>query len=115
MMMKKWVCLVVSVLCLCRVQAEMRIWSDKKGNTIEAEFMSMMGSKVVLKTPQGKTIKVPAAGLSDADKKYLSENIPPKIKIEVDVDKDRETLSSYSSEYGTYGYERKARKRLAAT
>lgn len=70
--------------------------------------MGIMGTKVVLKTPEGKTLKVPASGLSEADKKYLASNIPPKLKIEVDVDKDRETLASYSSTYGTYGYERKA-------
>lgn len=88
--------------------SEMRIWSDKKGNTVEAEYVQIIGSKVVLKTREGKTLKVPASGLSAADKKYLADNIPPEISIEVDVDKDRDTLESYSSEYGTYGYERKA-------
>lgn len=88
--------------------AEMRIWSDKKGNTIEAEYIKIIGAKVVLKTAEGKQLKVPVSGLCDADKDYLASTIPPKIKIEVDVDKDRDTLSSYSSEYGTYGREQKA-------
>lgn len=89
------------------VQAEMRIWADKKGNTIEAEFINIMGNKVVLKTPDGKIHKVPKAGLCANDQKYLAANIPPTLKISVDVDKDRDTISSYSSTYGTYGSETK--------
>lgn len=88
--------------------ADMRIWTSIKGDTIEAEYVNIIGTKVALKTQNGKTIKVPMAGLSDADHDYLKELIPPKIKIDVDVDKDRDTVSSYSSTYGSYNYERKA-------
>ena len=107
-MKQKWVCLMISLFCLCNVQAEMRIWSDKKGNTIEADYINIIGSKVALKTQEGKNIKVPISGLCDADRKYLAEIIPPKIKIEVDTDKDRDTVDSYSSSYGSYNYERKS-------
>lgn len=86
----------------------MRIWSDQKGNTIEAEYVNIFGTKVVLKTVDGRQLKVPMAGLSEADKEYLASAIPPKIKIGVNVDKDRDTISSYSSDYGTYNYERKS-------
>jgi len=96
------------LLCLSSGIAEMRIWSDKKGNTIEAEFVNIFANKVVLTTKDGRQLKVPMSGLSEADIKYLSAAIPPKIEITVDVDKDRDTVSSYSSDYGTYNYERKA-------
>jgi hypothetical protein len=87
---------------------EMRIWTSIKGDTVEAEYISIMSGKVVLKRPDGKQLKVPASGLCVADRDYLASMIPPKIKIDVDVDKDRDTLTSYSSDYGSYNYERKA-------
>ncbi|MDF7799372.1 SHD1 domain-containing protein [Pontiellaceae bacterium B1224] len=97
--MKKYlVALCVLMGLTFSVSAEMRIWSDKKGNTIEAEYVSVIGSKVVLKTPEGKTLKVTMSGLSAADKKFLASSIPPTIKIDVDIDKDEEKMhdSGYS-------------------
>jgi hypothetical protein len=91
--MKKYIAVICVLMGLAfSVSAEMRIWSDKKGNTIEAEFVSIMGSKAVLKTPEGKTLKVPVSGLCAADKKFLASSIPPTIKIKVDVDNDEEKL-----------------------
>lgn len=98
-MMKKSISIILILIGISTwAQAEMRIWSDKKGNTIEAEFVSVIGSKVVLKTPEGKTLKVTMSGLSAADKKFLASSIPPTIKIDVDIDKDEEKMhdSGYS-------------------
>lgn len=97
--MKKYIAVVCVLLGLSfAVSAEMRIWSDKKGNTVEAEFISILGDKVVLKSPKGKVLKVPMSGLSAADKKFLASSIPPTIKIEVDIDKDEKKMhdSGYS-------------------
>ena len=91
---------------LFSAQAEMRVWTDKAGNTIEAEYVNTFSGKIMLLTPEGKQLKVPASGLSAADREYLATAIPPTIKIEVKVDKDRDTLASDS--IGSYDYERKA-------
>ena len=40
----------------------------------------------------------------------MANKVPPKIKIDVSIDKDTDTLRSYSSDYGTYGYVEKAQK-----
>lgn len=77
--------------------AETRIWTDKKGNTIEAEFVNLVAGKVILKTTKGKQIKVPQNGLSSADQKFLENAIPPDIDIDVNIDNDSEKISeSYS-------------------
>lgn len=78
--------------------AELRIWTSRKGDTIEAEFVSIIGTKAVLKTTEGKVLKIPMSGLSAADKKYLADSIPPTIAIDVDVDKNEEKMhdSGYS-------------------
>jgi len=70
------------------VHAEMRIWTSRKGDSVEAEYVKMSGNKVVLKTAAGKTLRVPAEGLCDDDREYLAHAaaVPPKIQIEVDED-----------------------------
>lgn len=73
-----------------QVHAEMRTWTSVKGDTIEAEFIKKTGNTVILKTSQGKQLKIPASGLSKADHEYLLGAIPPKIKITVKVDVDRD-------------------------
>ncbi len=107
-MKKSSLVVFVVFLGLITASAEMRIWTSKKGDTIEAEYVNIIGSKIVLKTSAGKQLKVPMSGLCQADMDYLASAIPPKMKLTVDVDKDRDTLSSYSSTYGTYNYEEKA-------
>lgn len=77
-------------------RAEMRIWSDKKGNSIEAEFVNFFSGKVVLKTTAGKQFKVPVSGLSAEDQKYLKNVVPPTIGIEVAMNRETKILSSSS-------------------
>ncbi len=85
--------------------AEMRTWTDKKGNSIEAEFVSIFSGKVVLKTASGKQVKVPQSGLSAKDQKYLENAIPPTIEIDVFIDKESKQISSDG-----YGYSRRREK-----
>ena len=81
--------------------AEMRIWTSIKGDTIEAEYVQMFGgNKVVLKTSEGKILKIPVDGLCAKDGEYLASVVLPKIDIKVDVDKDR------NKEFATSGYKR---------
>lgn len=82
--------------------SQARVWTSNKGDTIDAEYVKMFGNKVVLKTNEGKTLKVPVAGLCVDDRKYLASIIPPKIDIGVNVDIDSNTETSGSS------YERKS-------
>ncbi len=93
---------VFSVLRVGVSCAESRIWTSKKGDAIEAEYVKMFGDKVVLKTNKGKTLKVSVAGLCAADREYLASVVPPRIEVIVDVDVNRETESS------GYSYERKS-------
>lgn len=90
--MKKGVRELCLVLCLgvFHANAEMRTWTSVKGDTIEAEYVSMFGGKVVLKTSEGRQLKIPLTGLCDADHEYLIGAIPPKLEITVDVDVDRD-------------------------
>lgn len=70
--------------------AEMRVWTDRNGNSQEAQFIQMAGSKVMLETADGKRITVPKKGLCDEDLEYLSNAVPPTLKIDVDVNLDRD-------------------------
>ena len=63
------------------VFGEIRTWSDKNGNTIEAEYVNSMSGKVILKDVKGKSYKLDPAKLSDADRLYLSTSIPPRIEL----------------------------------
>ncbi len=85
----------LSILWVGVSHAEMRIWTSKKGDTIEATYVRIFaGGKVVLKTSDGRELKIPIDGLSAKDQDYLASLIPPQIKISVDVDTDIDTEQS---------------------
>jgi len=95
-----WCAVFLSILWAGVSHAEMRIWTSKKGSTIEAEFVTVSGDKVILKKLSGKTVKVPISGLIEADREYLASTIPPKIKLSVDVDIDKS--KPYESEWSVH-------------
>jgi hypothetical protein len=75
---------------------EMRIWTSKKGDAIEARYVRQFaGGKVVLKTSDGRELKIPVSGLSSRDQDYLASLVPPKLKINVDVDTDTQKVNEY--------------------
>lgn len=77
---------------------KMRTWTSKKGDTIEAMFVrTFAGGKVILKTSDGKDLKIPVSGLSVKDQEYVASLVPPKLKINADFDADSETARE--SEY----------------
>ena len=76
------------LLCTFAQAGAFRTWSDKKGNTIKAEFVRWSGTKVMLKTEEGRELAVPADGLSPADQEYLAKIVPPEMEITVDKDID---------------------------
>ena len=58
-----------------------RIWTLSSGKTIEAEFITTMGGKAVLKSLKGRNAKVPLTDLSEDDRKYIRMSMPPKLDI----------------------------------
>ncbi|QBG46316.1 hypothetical protein EGM51_02460 [Verrucomicrobia bacterium S94] len=58
-----------------------RIWTFRSGKTIEGEYVSSIGDKVVLKSTRGKQIKVPAADLSGEDLEFIALANPPTLDI----------------------------------
>ena len=105
-MKNRWIgILIIVAVGAGSALAEMRMWTDKKGNSIEAEFVKVFSGKVILKTADGKQIKVSQSGLSKKDLEYLKNAIPPKIDIKVDVDKENKQTDSDG-----YGYSRRKQK-----
>ncbi len=60
----------------------MRTWHLVKGNTFEAEFMTMVAGKAVLKDPRGRQRKIPIGQLSEADRKHIELARPPRFNID---------------------------------
>lgn len=63
---------------------EMRTWTSRAGQTMEAEYVRDSMGKVWLKTPSGKVKNIPVSGLSQADQDYINLSRPPKLEITVD-------------------------------
>lgn len=88
---------VAAVFGLCdTARADMRIWTSRKGDSVEAEYVKMYGNKVVLKTADGRTLRVPAEGLCDDDQEYLAHAaaVPPQLEIKVadKVDRQKDSM-----------------------
>lgn len=94
-------CLIIlsMLFALESAVAEMRIWTDEKGKTIEAEFVRTTGDKVVLKQQDGKEIQVSLDTLSEKDRRFAILQAPPRIDISVSTDVDRSNKSGPSN-YG---------------
>lgn len=86
---RKWILVILGCSVCGLAIAEMRIWEDKKGNTLEAEFQCVVSGKVVLKDRKGKDYKLSVSSLSAKDRKYLETKLPPKVKIEFKKKQDR--------------------------
>ncbi|MDF7823422.1 SHD1 domain-containing protein [Pontiellaceae bacterium B12227] len=61
--------------------SKLRIWTMKSGKTTEAEYVSTIGDKVVLKSSRGKQIRIPAVEMSQEDLKFISLSNPPEFNI----------------------------------
>lgn len=57
--------------------SKMRVWSMDSGKTLEAEYISKIGDKIVLKTARGKQVKIPVADFSEDDLVYIQIANPP--------------------------------------
>lgn len=78
---------------LSAARAELRIWTDQNGKTIEAEHVRTLSGQVVLRLTDGSEIRVSLDALSDLDRKYAVLQSPPKLTIQVSADADRSNTS----------------------
>jgi hypothetical protein len=89
--MKKQIGLAVfSLVMLQAAFAEMRIWTDRKGKSIEAEFVRTTSDKVVLRQSDGVELSASLDTLSEKDRRYAILQAPPSIDITVSINVDRE-------------------------
>lgn len=73
----------LSVLLCSAAQAELRTWTDSRGNTIEAELLENMNGTVTLAREDGQETHISISNLSAQDQKFVLVNTPPKIDISV--------------------------------
>jgi len=62
-------------------QSRLRVWTLKNGKTTEAELVTQMGDRLVLKTARGKVTKVPLSNFSAKDLHLIDLLNPPDLKI----------------------------------
>jgi len=60
----------------------MRTWTFANGEKLEAEFITVIGGKVVLKNSRGKQKKIPMDQLSEEDRRYVELIQPPVFNID---------------------------------
>jgi hypothetical protein len=58
-----------------------RLWTLASGETVEADFLSHVGDRIMLKTPSGRQVKVDFVSLSDADREYIELSNPPHFNL----------------------------------
>lgn len=58
-----------------------RLWSTESGKTFEAEYISVMGDQVVLKSLKGKQVRMPYLELSKDDREFIELSNPPEFKM----------------------------------
>ena len=73
----------LSTLLCAAAQAELRTWTDSRGNKIEAELLENMNGEVTLLREDGREAHISISNLSANDQKYGLVNRPPKIDIQV--------------------------------
>lgn len=94
--MRKMVILLFMVGAGLTSFGEMRIWQDRKGNTLEAEYVCVVGGKVTLRDANKKDYRLPLKDLCQKDQTFLQKLIPPTVEIEFSKKQDRRKTS--------YGY-----------
>ncbi|MEI6891637.1 MAG: SHD1 domain-containing protein [Pontiella sp.] len=73
----------LTLLISMQATAEMRTWTDSRGNTIEAELLENMHGEITLLKADGKEAHVSISDLIAKDQTFLLKNSPPKITIHV--------------------------------
>ncbi len=73
---------------------EARTWVLVDGRKLEAEFMHVMGSKVVLKNTLGGTVKVKLPLLSPEDRVFIELENPPQLEISFRRKSEKKKIST---------------------
>ncbi|RKX40822.1 MAG: hypothetical protein DRP64_12085 [Verrucomicrobia bacterium] len=64
------------------VEEKTRIWTGQDGKVLEAELITVIGNKAVLKDAHGKQRKIPLTQLSEEDRLFIELANPPKFNID---------------------------------
>ncbi|MDF7802006.1 hypothetical protein P4C99_21195 [Pontiellaceae bacterium B1224] len=62
--------------------SRLRSWMLTDTRSFEAEFINVLGFDAVFRNSSGKTVKLPLANLSEADRNYIELSRPPKLNID---------------------------------
>lgn len=63
-------------------ESRMHTWTCVNGETIEAEFIRILGDKALLETPQGDELKLPLNQLCQEDQVYAELSSPPAFDLD---------------------------------
>ena len=63
-------------------ESSLRMWTLNSGKSVDAEYVAIIGGKVVLKMARGKVVKVPRSNFSEEDLRLLDLLNPPKLKMD---------------------------------
>ena len=88
----------------------MRTWIITDGKTLEAEYVVVIGDKVVLRTDKGKQIRIPYMQLCAEDRDFIDLARPPKfdmdfIKTSSQIMPPKLATGSWYRDIRTYAYE----------
>lgn len=84
-MSMRTILLMFGMIGMCAyVQAELRTWTLKNGQTFDAEMTRKIFDSLVMVDPAGRELSIPldSFDLSEDDQEYLMLESPPKLKIE---------------------------------
>ena len=91
---------------------DIRLWTDNKGHSINAEYRGFKGGKVILRIKGGKVLTLDVSSLCDIDQAYLQEkygvgsasgsddstggeSCPPRVEIDFKKISDSSLIGSY--------------------
>jgi thioredoxin-related protein len=78
-MKPKVVHLLVAVSLMLPLSLEARSWKEAGSDrTLEGEYSRTEGDQVIVIRPNGSSVKIPLAKLTDEDKKFVAEQSAPK-------------------------------------
>jgi len=95
--MKQVILFLLALLVCMEAAGKYRIWTDKNGNSVEAEFVCISAGEVVIRDKEGKQYRFRPSKLSAKDQEFLKTSIPPEIEIEFSKTQDRR-----KTDYGYY-------------
>lgn len=82
-------------------ESSMRLWTLNTGKTFEAEYVTKIGDKLVVRTAKGKQIKVPYTDVSEDDINYIKLTRPPTFDVGI-----VRSSKNYVIEMSTYALDR---------